>query len=87
MIVARSHSQPATSHPPAETFTGTLRRDCPVYFATGNRGNTPKQACAHIHSCKAFHKDFIAKNRTFGNGSEPKAKPPSVPTPGSGIDP
>ncbi len=35
--------------PLADLFGGTLRRDIAVYYASGNRGNTPQQEVEHLH--------------------------------------
>jgi L-alanine-DL-glutamate epimerase-like enolase superfamily enzyme len=39
--------------PLADFFGGTLRRDIPVYVASGNRGNTPEAELAHLHKLVA----------------------------------
>jgi L-alanine-DL-glutamate epimerase-like enolase superfamily enzyme len=39
--------------PLADLFGGTLRRDIPVYFASGNRGNSPEQEIEHLQELAA----------------------------------
>lgn len=39
--------------PVADFFGGQLRREIPVYFASGNRGNTPQQEVEHLQKLAA----------------------------------
>ncbi|MBI5393738.1 MAG: mandelate racemase/muconate lactonizing enzyme family protein [Verrucomicrobia bacterium] len=39
--------------PLADFFGGTLRRDIPIYVASGNRGNTPEAEIAHLQKLVA----------------------------------
>lgn len=39
--------------PIADFFGGRVRRDIPVYFASGNRGNTPEQEIQHLQKLAA----------------------------------
>lgn len=39
--------------PLADLFGGTLRRDIPVYFASGNRGNRPEEEIEHLQQLVA----------------------------------
>src|SRR5206468_12870884 len=35
--------------PLADFFGGAIRRDIPIYVASGTRGNTPEQEVEHLH--------------------------------------
>jgi len=43
----------AAKRPLADFFGGARRRDIPVYYASGNRGNSPEQEIAHLQQLVA----------------------------------
>ena len=42
-----------TRRPLADFFGGTVRRDVPVYYASGNRGNTPEEEIVFLQKLRA----------------------------------
>lgn len=62
--------------PLADFFGGTLRRDIPVYYASGNRGNTPEQEIEHLKKLVAGSGVKALKFRLGGRMSRNEDSPP-----------
>lgn len=55
--------------PLADFFGGALRRDIPVYYASGNRGNTPEEEIRHLRGLVAKSGSRAIKFRLGGRMS------------------
>ncbi|MBL9189706.1 MAG: twin-arginine translocation signal domain-containing protein [Opitutaceae bacterium] len=66
----------ATGRPLADFFGGAVRRDIPVYYASGNRGNTPEAEIEHLQKLVAGSGVRAIKFRLGGRMSRNEDFPP-----------
>jgi len=64
------------NRPVAEFFGGAVRRDIPVYYASGNRGNTPEQEVEYLQKLVAGSGVKALKFRLGGRMSRNADAPP-----------
>jgi L-alanine-DL-glutamate epimerase-like enolase superfamily enzyme len=64
------------NRPVADFFGGAVRRDVPVYVASGNRGNTPEQEVEHLQKLVAGSGVKALKFRLGGRMSRNADSPP-----------
>jgi L-alanine-DL-glutamate epimerase-like enolase superfamily enzyme len=64
------------NRPVADFFGGAVRRDVPVYFASGNRGNTPEQEIEYLQKLVAGSGVRALKFRLGGRMSRNADAPP-----------
>ncbi len=66
----------AAGKPLADLFGGALKREIPVYFASGQRGNTPEEEIAHLQKLVAGSGVKALKFRLGGRMSRNADSPP-----------
>src|SRR5262245_5669259 len=64
------------NRPVADFFGGAVRRDVPVYYASGNRGNTPEAEVAYLQKLVAGSGVKALKFRLGGRMSRNADQPP-----------